>query len=63
MTEVEVVTARDSRAGKPDASVKIRRIRNLLVLKNKQNNAFLPVATKSGSEQQTCFPDSSRYHF
>lgn len=63
MTEIEVVMVRDSRAGKPDVSVRIRRIRNLLVLKNKQKNALLPVAAKSGSERQTCFPDSSRYHF
>ena len=63
MTEVEAVMVRDSRAGKPDASVRTSRIRNLLAFKNKQKNALLPVAAKSGSEQQTFFPDSSMYHF
>lgn len=50
MTEVETVMVRDSRAGKPYANVRTRRIRNPLALKNKQKNAFLLVAAESGSE-------------
>lgn len=46
MTEVEAVMIRDSRAGKPDATVKTRRIRNLLDLKNKQKNAFTCSSSK-----------------